>query len=80
VEDDDAEYHLIKMAIDEIGWPIRVFRAKDGEQALWFLEKSHGHEVSPRPDLILLNLNLPRGMVSMFSRICRALSLCGRSQ
>lgn len=60
VEDDDAEYYLIKMAIDEIDMPIRVFRVKDGEQAMWFLTKSHGHEIAPRPDLILLNLNLPK--------------------
>ena len=60
VEDDDAEFHLIKMAIQEMDVPIRLFRVKDGEEAIWFLTKSHGHEISPRPDLILLNLNLPR--------------------
>lgn len=60
VEDSDAEYYIIKMAIEEARFPIRLCRACDGEEALWFLEKSHGHEASPRPDLILLNINLPK--------------------
>jgi len=60
IEDDDAEYHLIKMAVDEINMAIHLLRVKDGEEAMWFLKRSHGHEIAPRPDLILLNLNLPK--------------------
>jgi CheY-like chemotaxis protein len=32
----------------------------DGEEALLFLQKTRGYELAPRPDLILLNLNLPK--------------------
>ena len=60
VEDDDAEYYVIKFAVEETGMPIDLCRVADGEQALFFLEKSHGFEVAPRPDLILLNVNLPK--------------------
>jgi CheY-like chemotaxis protein len=48
-------------------WPIvscfpavEICRAPDGEQALALLCRSNGYEASPRPDLILLDLNLPR--------------------
>ncbi len=60
VEDNDADYYLIKMAVRETGLAIEMCRVSDGEQALAFLRRSPGHELSPRPDLILLDLNLPR--------------------
>jgi CheY-like chemotaxis protein len=60
VEDNDADYYLIKMAVRETGLPIEICRASDGEQALAFLKRLNGHAVSPRPALILLDLNLPR--------------------
>jgi two-component system, chemotaxis family, response regulator Rcp1 len=60
VEDDDAEYHIIKMAVEKCGIPIQVCRVADGEEALLFLQKTRGYELAPRPDLILLNLNLPK--------------------
>jgi CheY-like chemotaxis protein len=60
IEDDDAEYYVIDLALQELDIPIRVFRVVDGDQAIWFLENTHGQEGAPRPDLILLNLNLPK--------------------
>lgn len=60
VEDDNAEYHIIKMALEQCGIPIQVCRVIDGEEALLFLQKARGYELAPRPDLILLNLNLPK--------------------
>lgn len=39
---------------------MQLCRVSDGEEALYFLERSHGFEVAPRPDLILLNVNLPK--------------------
>jgi two-component system, chemotaxis family, response regulator Rcp1 len=60
VEDSDAEYYIIKMAIKEVAIPVQLCRVSDGEQGLWFLQKTHGYEIAPRPDLILLNVNLPK--------------------
>ena len=60
VEDSDAEYYVIKIAVQEVDIPVQLCRVADGEQALWFLQKTHGYEIAPRPDLILLDLNLPR--------------------
>ncbi len=59
IEDDDAEYFIITIALRELDMPIRFFRVADGEQAMRFLENTHGHEQAPRPDLIVLNLHLP---------------------
>jgi two-component system, chemotaxis family, response regulator Rcp1 len=60
VEDSDAEYYIIKMALHEVDIPLQLCRVADGEQALWFLQRTHGYEIAPRPDLILLNVNLPK--------------------
>ena len=60
IEDDDAEYFIITIALKELDIAIRFLRVPDGEQGIWFLENTHGHELAPRPDLILLNLNLPK--------------------
>ena len=60
IEDDDAEYFIITIALKDLDIPIRFLRVPDGEQGIWFLENTHGHEQAPRPDLILLNLNLPK--------------------
>jgi two-component system, chemotaxis family, response regulator Rcp1 len=60
VEDNDVEYYIIRMAVQEVDIPVQLCRVADGEQALWFLQKTHGYEIAPRPDLILLNLNLPK--------------------
>lgn len=34
--------------------------AKDGVEAMLFLRQINGHKDAPRPDLILLDLNLPK--------------------
>jgi chemotaxis family two-component system response regulator Rcp1 len=37
-----------------------IFTAKDGVEALSYLYKINGYEHAPKPDLIFLDLNLPR--------------------
>ncbi|MBI5197982.1 MAG: response regulator [Nitrospirae bacterium] len=38
----------------------RIHVARDGEEALAVLRRREGHAAVPRPDVILLDLNLPR--------------------
>src|SRR5438876_6559782 len=38
----------------------RVSHVEDGEEAIAFLRQERGHAAAPRPDLILLDLCLPR--------------------
>lgn len=40
--------------------PVELHRAKDGEEALARLRHSDKYPALPRPNLILLNLNLPK--------------------
>ena len=60
VEDDDSIAFLLRAALDEIGASISVYRVSDGEQALAFLHKSGAYREAVPPQLILLDINLPK--------------------
>lgn len=60
VEDEDAAVFLLETALKEASIPVQLYRVSDGEQALAFLRKAGAYEKAPKPDLILLDLNLPR--------------------
>lgn len=60
VEDDGAAYHLLEIAIHDLGNNFKLFRTVDGEQGIAFLKRNGSYSDMPKPDLILLNLNLPR--------------------
>ena len=60
VEDNEADVRLTREALREAGEDVRLSTVGDGEQALAFLRRVDGFAESPRPDLVLLDLNLPR--------------------
>ncbi len=60
VEDDYAQFRIMRIALEETALAVQLYRVSDGEEALSFLKNVHGYELAPRPDLILLDLNLPK--------------------
>lgn len=60
VEDNEADVRLTVEAFKEGRVRNRLHVAHDGVEALEFLRKQGKHADAPRPDLILLDLNLPR--------------------
>jgi CheY-like chemotaxis protein len=60
VEDDPGDVLLIREAFEHNKVHNMLHVASDGEQALSFLRREGEHADAPRPDLILLDLNLPR--------------------
>jgi CheY-like chemotaxis protein len=60
VEDDDAAFLAMQLTLEEAQAAIDLHRAADGEQALAFARKKKPYEHAPRPDLIVLDLNLPK--------------------
>jgi CheY-like chemotaxis protein len=60
VEDDPGDVVLIKEAFEFNKVHNALHHVSDGVEALDFLNRRNGHEKAPRPDLILLDLNLPR--------------------
>ena len=60
VEDNDADVRLAEEALGEGKIRNEVYRARDGLEALEFLNQQGDYKNAPRPDLILLDLNMPR--------------------
>ena len=60
VEDNLGDVTLIMEAFKGSKKPIRVSRAKDGEEALQYLRGKGHYDQAHRPDLILLDLNMPK--------------------
>jgi CheY-like chemotaxis protein len=60
VEDEDVTAFLLETVLSESDPRVRVCRVSDGEEALAFLHQTGQHSNAPRPDLILLDLGLPR--------------------
>lgn len=59
VEDNPADIRLTKEALKQTRFAVNLRTALDGEAATEFLQLVTGG-LAPRPDLILLDLNLPR--------------------
>ena len=58
-EDNDADVYLTKEALADATVDTKVYRVKDGLEALKFLRKESPYVDMPRPDLMLLDLNMP---------------------
>ena len=59
-EDNPGDAHLTRLALDERGFPVDLHHVVDGEEALRFLRREGDYAHAPRPDLVLLDLNMPR--------------------
>jgi len=60
VEDSPGDVRLTREAFRQANPTIVMHVATDGVEAMDFLLREGAHAQSPRPDLILLDLNLPR--------------------
>ena len=60
VDDDPGDVALICDALTQHATQVEVHTAADGIEALAFLRGGDGHTGVPRPDVILLDLNMPR--------------------
>jgi CheY-like chemotaxis protein len=59
IEDDDAVEMLLQIAFRETARDFRVVRVPNGEEGLAFLRRSGRYANAQRPDLVLLNVNMP---------------------
>lgn len=60
VEDNSADVRLTKEALKENKIWVNLHVAGNGVEAMAFLRRQDGFTLAPRPDLILLDLNLPK--------------------
>ena len=60
VEDNEGDARLAKEAMRDSKLRNILHHVADGEEAMAFLKKEGKYSLVPRPDLILLDLNLPK--------------------
>lgn len=60
VEDNLVDAGLLVEAFRETEFPIEITHFSDGEEALAYLLQKENSEETPIPDVILLDLNMPR--------------------
>lgn len=59
VEDNPSDVYLTEVALEEARIESRLHVVDDGETALAFLRRQARYAQAPRPEIILLDLNLP---------------------
>jgi CheY-like chemotaxis protein len=59
-EDNPADVYLLREAINQNGDAVEMMVVSDGEEALDFVEARGKFAEAPKPDLIVLDLNLPK--------------------
>ena len=60
VEDDEGDVLMTREAFEHYKIRNELHVVRDGEQAVQFLRREGSYADAPRPDLVLLDLNLPR--------------------
>jgi chemotaxis family two-component system response regulator Rcp1 len=60
VDDNPADVDLVREALQEKAHRIQIDSVGDGEEALSFLKRRGVYAEKPRPDLVILDLNLPK--------------------
>ena len=60
VEDNPADVYILCKALQQIGLRFTVDHLQDGEVALDFFLQQGNYAAAQRPDVIILDLNLPR--------------------
>ena len=61
VEDNPPDVMLIRQALRQHGLEFTLHQATDAEQALAYIDGIGDNEQTPCPDVVLLDLNIPKG-------------------
>lgn len=59
VEDNDLDAKLALRAFDRLDLAIDIARVSDGRECIEYLRREAGFESATRPDVVLLDLNMP---------------------
>jgi DNA-binding response OmpR family regulator len=80
VEDNDSDVFLIREALTATGMSLSVHLAKDGEQAVHFLDEAENSADAPCPALVVLDINLPKVQGADVLRHMRELARCEKTK
>jgi len=75
-EDNPGDVELVKEALREYEVECELHVARDGGEAQRYIERLGKYADAPRPDLLLLDLNLPKANGFELFQLFRAHELC----
>jgi two-component system, chemotaxis family, response regulator Rcp1 len=78
-EDSKSDVFLIRQAIQKSGIDAHVHVVDDGERTVKFFERAEAEATAPCPDLILLDINMPRYKGGDILRRLRASPRCANA-
>jgi CheY-like chemotaxis protein len=78
-EDNPADVRLVREALDEHSVNCNLFVIEDGEEALRYIQGLDADAKSNCPDLLLLDLHLPKRNGEEILRHLRASERCGQT-
>ena len=60
VEDNPGDVYIVRSSLSDSKLPHSFYHVEDGEEIMFYLHQEKGYQNKPLPDLILLDLNLPK--------------------
>jgi CheY-like chemotaxis protein len=75
-EDNKSDVLLIQRALKKSGIEAQIHIADDGEKAVRFFERAEADAIAPCPDIVLLDINMPRYKGAEILRRLRASPRC----
>lgn len=75
-EDNPGDVELVREALREYNVDCKLYVARDGGEVEQYLERLGKYEDAPRPDLLLLDLNLPKAHGFELFQMFRAHAQC----
>ncbi len=60
IEDNPADVQLLRLALNETGLAYELTVIDDGAEALRYVHREGKYAAMPKPDLVVLDLNLPK--------------------
>jgi chemotaxis family two-component system response regulator Rcp1 len=80
VEDNAADVNLIQKALVDAQLACALHVVRDGAKAVDFMDRVDADETLPRPDLVLLDLNLPKVSGEQVLKRIRLSPRCGQTK
>jgi CheY-like chemotaxis protein len=77
VEDNSADVFLIRRAIEIAGSQFDIHVARDGEQAIQYIDTADAQDSIPCPAVVILDINLPKKHGGEVLQHLRNSSRCG---